>query len=672
MLRRRMDVRPRILCDAVHGAITEIVQQLLVTGHPTVELVSKSSSGLGDDAHSVFDRIRTILVQAHFLDTEVPISETTAGLRVLRIPSPHQASLHVPVRIRADDTIEPAAILLHAFLVLRIRYQITTGAYPIIRIEAPATNQRALDALYLAGDAFTERYPVAAALQAQGDRIVLTLTGQPPLISGGLSWGRDDYVRSRDASLLIRPLREALEGPSRPLVIPRAAQGSLGAVRVRLPQSALVHTKSVRWLSSLQELRHPAGGYVTTTPGQLGEHLSITPATGGYIAAGGSIGTEVILPVRCVAQTAPAEIIVPEGEDGSIAISLEALGGAREIGANCYYYAFGHLSLVVDAGYDATRDGWLGLPALERLPRLDAVILTHAHLDHVGALPALVAAFPDVPIYCTRATLAVVFPQLTDSANVGEIRFNQTGEAPALSHGLVDNIRVDRFRLLDYRVRSDLPEIPGLALEFYDAGHIIGSACVKFEFGGVSILHTGDISVEDQHLLRGMPVDELSADHVVMEGTYCGEPNFTRADRRAAASKFLSALAERVDAGGSVLVPAFSLGRAQELVGMLVDWNEQTGRSVPIWTVGMVNKLNEVSAAYPAFLPGLCGNPFTKVRPFPLSRKKDATEEERRTEYARVFFDLAQQAPCVVIASHGMMTEGTGSYLIGARHSGGR
>ena len=325
----------------------------------------------------------------------------------------------------------------------------------------------------------------------------------------------------------------------------------------------------------------------------------------------------MILPVRSLAPTAPREIIVPEGDDGSIAVAFEAIGGGREIGANSYYYALGHRGVLVDAGYDATRDGWLGLPAFERLPRLDAIVLTHAHLDHVGAVPTLLAAFPNVPVYCTRATLAVLLPQLADSAKVSEIRFSQTGEAPALSRGLVNGIRVEQFRLLDYGVRFAMPEVPGLTVEFSDAGHVIGSACARFELSGLSILHTGDISVEDQHLLRGMRVADVAADHVVMEGTYCRDVDFERSQRRAAVEQFLTALAERIDAGGSVLLPAFSLGKAQELVALLVNWNEQSGRSVPIWAVGMVNRINEVSAAHASFLPGLVGKPFALAKPFP-------------------------------------------------------
>ncbi len=662
MLQRLLDLKPEVLCDSVHGALTGIVQQLLVTGHAAVDLVGSMTDGPTAEARAAFDRVRSVLVQSHFVDADAPVSETRAGIPKIRVPNPYYSSLHLPVRLRIDPQSEPAAVLLQAFLVLRVRYQTTVGSSPIMRLETSTADDFGLDVLYLAADCFTERYPVTADIAKNGERVTLTLTGEPMLVAGGLTWARDDYVRCRDACLLIRPLREALDGPTRPLVVPREVRGSLGTVRVRLPQQARERTKSLRWLSTIQELEHPAGGDITETPGPVGEHLSVGPATGGFIAAGGETGTDVILPVRSLAPTAPKEIIVPEGDDGSIAVAFEAIGGGREIGANAYYYALGHRGVLVDAGYDATRDGWLGLPAFERLPRLDAIILTHAHLDHVGAVPTLLAAFPNVHVYCTRATLAVLLPQLADSAKVSELRFSQTGEAPALSRGIVNGIRVEQFHLLDYGVRFAMPEIPGLTVEFSDAGHVIGSASARLEISGLSILHTGDISVEDQHLLRGMRVADVAADHVVMEGTYCRDVDFKRSDRRAAVEQFLTALAERIDAGGSVLLPAFSLGKAQELVALLVNWNEQTGRSVPIWAVGMVNRINEVSAAHASFLPGLVGKPFSLAKPFPSPA---ADDDDRGASYARSFFELAGQASCAVIASHGMMAEGTGSYLIG-------
>jgi len=662
MLQRLLELKSEVLCDTVHGALTHVLQQLLVTGHAAVDLVGRATDPSTTDARTVFDRVRSVLVQSHFLDVDAPLSETKAGIPKVRVPNPYYRSLHLPVRLKIDVQSDAAAVLLHAFLVLRVRYQTTVGLSPTIRLETSAGDDFGLDLLYLAADCFTERYPVTAVITRENEKVRLTLTGDRILVVGGLTWARDDYVRCRDASLFIRPLREALEGAARPLVIPREVGGSLGVVRVRVPERARERTKSLRWLSTIHELEHPAGGDVAETPGPLGEHLSVEPAAGGYVAAGGAAGTDVILPVRSLGPTGPREIILPEGTDGSIAVAFEAIGGGREIGANSYYYGFGHRGVLVDAGYDATRDGWLGLPAFERVPRLDAIVLTHAHLDHVGAVPTLLAVFPNVPVYCTRATLAVLLAQMMDSANVGEIRFSQTGEAPAISRGLVSAIRAEQFRLFDYGVRFAVPEVPGLTVEFSDAGHVIGSACASFEFSGLSILHTGDISVEDQHLLRGMRVAGITANHVVMEGTYCRDVDFKRSDRRAAVEQFLSALAERIDAGGSVLLPAFSLGKAQELAALLVNWNEQKGRSVPIWAVGMVNRINEVSAAHASFLPGLVGKPFAKAKPFPSPPRDD---DDRRGSFARAFLELAEQGACAVIASHGMMAEETGSYLIG-------
>src|SRR5207245_1062614 len=138
-------LKPRIFCDSVHRAITEIVQHLLVTGNPTAELVSNSSDGPSDAAQAVFDRVREILTQAHFLDGDVPLSETAAGLRRIRIPNPYQISLHLPVRIRITQGTEAAAALLQAFLILRVRYQSVVGTPPSVRIEASAADEAALD-----------------------------------------------------------------------------------------------------------------------------------------------------------------------------------------------------------------------------------------------------------------------------------------------------------------------------------------------------------------------------------------------------------------------------------------------------------------------------------------------------------------------------------------------
>lgn len=664
MLQKLVDVAEQVECTSTYAALTGVIQGLFVTGARFIELASASSPNVeaGPDVDH-FERTRRILIQAKFVDADVPVDAgSTGGQRRVRIPNPADLVAGLPPRIKLGGDLEPAAVVLHAFLLLRIRYQRTAAEPPLVRLETSIDDSESLDTLYLVGDGFTERYPVSTRLERVGSKVRLDLFGDLPLVSGGLGWPRADYVRSRDASVLLRLLRVALEGARSPLVIPRQTLRSPGVVRARVPRLSTV--TSFRWLSTLHALSKRDAPRQDAREGDVGEHFAATPTSGGYVAAIDSSGATHVSQVRVLGLPASQEAIVDEDED-SLTIAFEAIGGAREIGSNSYVYSLGHKRLIVDVGFDATKDGWLGLPEVERLSRADVLVLTHAHLDHIGSLPALLACFPRLVVYCTPATRAVLLPQLYDSANVGRFRFAETGEPPSVTQGLVDAIRLERFRVLAYHQPAPVPEIPGLSIEFEDAGHIIGSACIRMRFAGATVLHTGDISVEDQHLLQGMRVERDAAEHVVMEGTYCGASDFTREMRRAAVDKFYGALEERLDAGGSILVPAFSLGRAQELVGMLVDWRDATGRDFPIYTVGLVNKLNSVSAAHPEFLPRLNGNPFDKVRAFPQFRGDRDDDGARAQFFADEFAKIAGAAPSVIIASHGMMTEGTGSFLIG-------
>lgn len=665
--------REVVLCDSVYDALGGILKALFVQRLPFVDLINRSSRKSlheGTSASDVFDQVSSLLEMGKWIDGQPLHSETYTGVRRLRIANPLEGMTELASRMKLG-TLEPAAALLKTFLLLRVRYQETA------KLEARKDDEPALDTLYLVGDAFTERYPVRATLETKGEMVLLTLSGEPQRVPTG-GWDRLGYIRARDACLLLRPLKEALESPRRPLVIPRetrAMRGEGTLVRVRVPASASTPIDTVRkritaihWLEALKELKNltrPDQDPPLPAPGPLGEHASYEMRTGGYVVGAQGRQIEEVFPLRVLANAAPKEAIQPRDAAGRIAVTMEAIGGAREIGANSYYYQLGERGLLVDVGYDATRDGWLGLPALERINRLDAVILTHAHIDHIGSLPLLLDAFPNVPVYCTKATLDVLFPMLHDSATVAGYRYKDTGEMPALTRGMVNTLSPTRFRPLGYGVETQIREIPGLTLKFHDAGHIIGSANARLGFAGVEILHTGDISVEDQHLLRGMQVVDQRAHHVVMEGTYSGEPEFGRAQRHKAIIEFEEALAERLDAGGSVLVPAFSLGRAQELVGMLVDWRKRTGRSFPLYTVGMVNTLNDISAQLPEFLPGLQGQPFAETEEFDVGEQRNKSFEERCDSYARKFLDVSQAHPCVIIASHGMMMEKTGSYFIG-------
>lgn len=657
-----MDVRGVVHCHSVYEALVGLVKALFVADEPFIDIESADPRDTpAEDPVAEFVRLCTVLFQAKLLNEDAPIDEARGGRHRIRVPNPRDRALQLPFRIRLVAGLEPAAVVLHVFQLLRVRYQAASNGAPLARLEATIDDDASVDLLYMVGDAFTERYPVESSLERNGERIILSLRGERARITGGLAWSRGRYISTRDASLLVRVLRDSLVGSSGPFVVPRSAATGSAYVRARLPTALVSTTSNVRWLESLRELsvRPPVGP--TLQAGNEGEHFSARVDRCGHVAAMDTGGATRVVSVRVDESQAASVGVVLETPE-TLGVTFEAIGGAREIGANSYVYSFGHRRLIVDVGFDATRDGWLGLPAFERLVSADVLVLTHAHLDHVGSLPLILAWFPNLVVYCTSATRAVLTPQLNDSAKIGGLRFSETGEPPAFERGLVDGIRFERFRVAPYGTPMPVPEIPGLTLEFRDAGHIIGSAGIHMAFGSTSIFHTGDISVEDQYLSHGMAVNDCIADHVVMEGTYCGEPEFTREDRRAAVERFLSSLEKQLEGGGSVLVPAFSLGRAQELVGLIVDWRERTGRNVPIFTVGLVNVLNEISAAHPEFLPGLKGKPFSKVREFPRVK---GDGDARRIAFANAFARIASQSPSIVIASHGMMAENTGSYLIG-------
>ena len=105
MLQRLLDLKPQVLCDTAHGAITGLLQQLLVTGHAAVDLVGRAADPSTADARAVFDAVRSILVQSHFIDADTPLSETKAGIQKIRVPNPYYRSLHLPVRSRIDDRV---------------------------------------------------------------------------------------------------------------------------------------------------------------------------------------------------------------------------------------------------------------------------------------------------------------------------------------------------------------------------------------------------------------------------------------------------------------------------------------------------------------------------------------------------------------------------------------
>lgn len=204
---------------------------------------------------------------------------------------------------------------------------------------------------------------------------------------------------------------------------------------------------------------------------------------------------------------------------------------------------------------------------------LDAVILSHAHIDHSGNLPNLVKQGFRGPIYATPATADLSDVMLRDAGHIQEADVEylnrkraKRGEPPAEPlYTIADAERVnDHFRPVGYE--EDFEPAPGVRARFYDAGHILGSAAVSLELREngrrVRLWFSGDVGREKLPLLKD-PVLPEDAEYLIMESTYGDKPH---RDPELAYAEFREVVMRTSQRGGKVIIPAFSVGRTQEIV----------------------------------------------------------------------------------------------------------
>jgi Cft2 family RNA processing exonuclease len=276
---------------------------------------------------------------------------------------------------------------------------------------------------------------------------------------------------------------------------------------------------------------------------------------------------------------------------------------ANEIGANSYLLELEGRRLLLDAGMHPRQDGEMALPNLAPLAdhSLDAIVLTHAHQDHVGSLPVIMRRQRDVPVFMTQATAVLSEIMLHNSVSVMTRRAEETSAGAVLfTHREIDQA-VKRWRGVPLQQRFDLTgERLGpsgeadVSIELHEAGHILGSVGVLIRAGGRSILYTGDVNFSDQTLMQAARFPEEPIDTLITEctrGDHPTSPDFTRAQEE---RRFCEAIRERIEGGGSVMIPVFALGKTQETLAMLLDFFE-TGalREVPIYIGGLSTKLTE-------------------------------------------------------------------------------
>ena len=337
-----------------------------------------------------------------------------------------------------------------------------------------------------------------------------------------------------------------------------------------------------------------------------------------------------------------------------------------EIGANSYYIEIGGHRLVLDCGMHPKNVGEDALPNFKPIAdrSIDAIIISHAHQDHIGTLPVLMQRQPNARVFMTDATAAIGDALLHNSVNVMTRQREEIGAVlyPLFTHRGVDRA-ADMWRSCPMRQRISISGertpphgTDALSFEFYDAGHVLGSAGVLLRADGRSIFYTGDVNFDDQTIMQAAVFPEEKIDILLMEctrGDHAQPVKWTRAGEE---RRLAEAIEEAFMQGGCVLIPVFALGKTQEVLAMLYKFRrEQILRDCPIYIGGLSSKMTDIYDRHAAMsrrqLPRL--QLMDTVAPFVLN--------------GETIHDTPARAGRVYALSSGMMTAKTLSNIFARR-----
>jgi len=335
------------------------------------------------------------------------------------------------------------------------------------------------------------------------------------------------------------------------------------------------------------------------------------------------------------------------------------LTGAVEIGANCYLIEGDEQRILLDSGMHPKKEGSEALPRLNLLPddSVDAIVLTHAHQDHIGSLPVTMRRHPHAPVFMTEATRQIGDVMLHNSANVMLKEQEATGNPPHFAHREVDIGKKrwmarplhQQFDFTGERVNEN--EISSASFEFFDAGHILGSAGALLRLEGKTIFYAGDVNFQDQTIMRAARFPEFEGgrpDVMIMESTRGDRAADPAWSRTGEADRLAKAIQDAFARGGCALIPLFALGKTQELLAMFYDFKRRglLRKDTPIYIGGLGAKLTELydklAKTTPRLIPEL--DLMDAVSPFVLSGPN---------------VDLRVKPGRIYAISSGMMTEKT-------------
>ncbi len=331
-------------------------------------------------------------------------------------------------------------------------------------------------------------------------------------------------------------------------------------------------------------------------------------------------------------------------------VKVTALGGFREVGRSSLLVQTPNNKILIDCGViSEAAEPTKAFPYLSAmnlaLDELDAVILTHAHLDHSGFVPYLYAYGYDGPVYCTAPTRDLMVLLQSDYVDV----VNKSGKkAPYLDKHIRKAMNNTIVR--DYGEVTDIS--PEIKLTFHNAGHILGSAQVHLHIGeGLhNLVFTGDLKYGHTRLFA--PADTVfpRVETLFIESTYGGRDD-SMPPRGEIERRLTSAISKTLQRKGKVLIPVFSVGRSQEIMLVLEEFAQRNPDfNYTVYLDGMILEASAIHTAYPEYLrPNVQRRILSNNSPFE-SKIFETVKNNRNS--------VVDGDPCVILAPSGMLSGG--------------
>lgn len=339
----------------------------------------------------------------------------------------------------------------------------------------------------------------------------------------------------------------------------------------------------------------------------------------------------------------------PEKTDEWIRITF--LGSGRQVGRSSILLQTPNSKILLDCGIDVASKGqdrfpYFNIPEFD-IAQLDAVIISHAHLDHVGLLPYLYKMGYKGPVYMTAPTRDIAALLALDFIGVA---YKQAAQPLFASTDIKEMVK--HSVCLNYNEVTDVT--PDVRITFYNSGHCLGGSMVHMNIGNGAhnLLYCADYKYAKSRLLDPAVINFPRIETVITESTY-GSKNDVLPPRAQAEEKLLELVNKTIERGGKVLIPELGLGRAQETMLILED-AMKTGKlkQIPIYIDGMIWDINAIHTAYPDFLSTqVRSSIFQDKNPFVSETfSRVGSSQERRK--------VIEEGPCIVLATSGMLVGG--------------